>query len=169
MTIAIWQRLADDRLNMLVTAQNKITFLEREAARHVAQIEKARNALVAVKAEAEASALERITSIAGHLECAACYELLCDPVILIPCGHTACARCALEWMSRQKAALHPLECICCRSRLTRRPVRDVTVRKAAETAMSLLNPQRLAALGNKRGAGFADGSEWAGFTFATDQ
>lgn len=82
--IAIWQRLADDRLNMLVTAQNKITFLEREAARHVAQIEKAvqplprwmpstatdddlqRNALVAVKAEAEASAVRPSSPLAGR-------------------------------------------------------------------------------------------------------
>ncbi|KAL1698280.1 hypothetical protein EV121DRAFT_297369 [Schizophyllum commune] len=192
---AVEQRsLAEDRLNRLITAQNKITFLEREAARHVAQLQDARNALAALKTEAEAStrnalaalkteaeastrdalaalkteveasALQRIRSIAGHLECGACYELLCDPVM---CAINA--RYRLQHAYGSAASLLAAIRLARATPLTRRPMRDVTVRKAAEAAMSLLNPQRLADLRNKRGTGFADGSAWVDFTFATDK
>ncbi|KAI4526845.1 hypothetical protein K525DRAFT_264790 [Schizophyllum commune Loenen D] len=160
--------LADVRLRRLIAAQHKIGALEEEAAGLAAQAHDAKQALADQQAQAQKAQEEghrRLQTVTDNLNCGVCSEILNDPVILIPCGHTACARCAWRWMRDRMTQGADLLCTGCQTRLTARPVRDVALRQTADAAMSLLNPQRLEARQKKRSVGFENGSAWDDFIF----
>ena len=50
-----------------------------------------------------------------HLKCAVCFELLRDPVTLLPCLHTFCRVCHNRCRASQERSHTPRTCPCCRA------------------------------------------------------
>ncbi|KAL1739226.1 hypothetical protein HDZ31DRAFT_69160 [Schizophyllum fasciatum] len=160
-----YQALAKTRLDRLITANKKLSALQKEAATQAAQLAALRSTLQDRQNHAREEALLSIASVGDTLDCSICLDVMNDPVVLNPCGHSACASCVLRWMYNQKALGQRPTCTSCRTPMATRPIRNTSARKACDAVTTLYNPQRTQERLQSRQSAFEDGSAWDGFRF----
>lgn len=83
---------------------------------------------------AEGSDDSVLSGVASEFTCSICCDLFVMPHTL-PCSHSFCQSCLVEWMSRKK------ECAICRKEITSQPVYCLVLENAVDRYAETLSPE----------------------------